>query len=295
VRDVCIIGVGNLGGSLALSLDQAGYNIREFVVRHPRLARRLKKHFLPNVSIVSSTKVRAIESNIVFISTDDPEIENVAEQISPFVIPRQTVFHTSGSLSSLVLYKLRSNGASTGSIHPLISISDPFRGASQFDGSFWCVEGDGPAVSLGKRIIRAVGGKPFSVDTSMKPLYHAAAVTAAGHVTAVSDMAVQMMIACGLDESSARRILLPLLGSTVENLKHQRAEQALTGTFARLDVKAFERHLLACEKNLSRDIVRLYLELGGRSLDLVERRDGPSAALDSFRKAVSMAKRKFRC
>jgi predicted short-subunit dehydrogenase-like oxidoreductase (DUF2520 family) len=295
VRDVCIIGVGNLGGSLALSLDRAGYNIREFVVRHPRVARRLKKQFLPNVSIVSSTKVRAIESSIVFISTDDPEIEKVAEQISPFVTPRQTVFHTSGSLSSLVLYKLRSNGASTGSIHPLISISDPFRGASQFDGSFWCVEGDGRAVSLGKRLVGAIGGTSFSIDPSMKPLYHAAAVTAAGHVTAVSDMAVQMMIACGVDESSARRILLPLIESTVENLKHQRAEQALTGTFARLDVKAFERHLLAFEKNLSRDIVRLYLELGERSLDLVERRDGPSAAVDSFRKAVSMAKRKFRC
>ena len=82
--------------------------------------------------------------------------------------------------------------------------------------------------------------------------------------------------------------------SAVSILERQHPADALTGTFARLDQEAFHRHLSSFD-DLPRTLVHLYLELGERSLHLVEERDGTSQRLQSFRKAVSVAKQNYRC
>jgi len=52
------------------------------------------------------------------------------------------IFHTSGSLSSEILKDLKAVGCPTGSIHPLVSISDVRLGAERFADAYFCVEGD---------------------------------------------------------------------------------------------------------------------------------------------------------
>ena len=292
--DVCIIGVGNLGGALALALANAGCDIRELIVRDTRIAKRLQKSFLPDVSVLRTSDLKDLASQIVLITTDDPEIPNVVRRIADLVSPGQNIFHTSGSLPSTVLSELTLRGASIGSIHPLTSISDPFAAGTPFHGTYFCVEGDAGALKVGKQLVRAVGGKPFSIDADQKPLYHAAAVVAAGHVATLFDSAVQMMTACGPDRKTARKILQPLIESAVSNLARQDPQNALTGPFARLDIATFQRHIGSFQNSISRELACLYLELGMRSLDLVESRDGKSTKLSEFRKAISIAKQKCR-
>ena len=41
------------------------------------------------------------------------------------------------------------------------------------------------AVEAAKKIVDALGGKSFSIETKYKTLYHASAVTACGHLVAV--------------------------------------------------------------------------------------------------------------
>jgi predicted short-subunit dehydrogenase-like oxidoreductase (DUF2520 family) len=294
VQSVSIIGVGKLGGALSIALDDAGWPVRELIVRGDKIAKKIRGSYLTDARVLRASTIAELSSPIVVIAVDDSQISGMASSISGLVSKRHVVFHTSGSLSSSELGALATSGAAIGSIHPLASISDPLLGAKQFYGTYFCVEGDKKAVRLGRRMVRSLGGHPFFIDGSQKALYHAGAVTAAGHVTALISSAVEMLGGAGIDKSTAKKILLPLAQSAVSNLARQEPAEALTGTFARLDVSTFERHIRSMS-GLPEQIVHLYLELGDRSLVLVEEREGTSRELENFRKAISVAKRKLGC
>ncbi|MFL6466978.1 MAG: Rossmann-like and DUF2520 domain-containing protein [Pyrinomonadaceae bacterium] len=294
MTDICIIGVGNIGGSLAIALTRAGYNLSQLVTCERNVSPKIKRQVSADSQIVQWKDLKAIDSKVIFITTPDPEIEKVSERISQFVKKGQFVFHASGSLSSAVLQTVADNGCLIASLHPLTSVSDPIRGALQFEGTYFCIEGEAKAVKLGKRIVKDLGGHSFAIATESKPLYHAAAVTAAGHVTALFDVAVEMLSKCGLSMEESQRIFFPLIRSTVQNLEHERPVRALTGSFARLDVDAFERHLEAMRCRVSPEIINIYLSLGQHSLALVERRDGITERSKAFGERLSMARRKSR-
>jgi predicted short-subunit dehydrogenase-like oxidoreductase (DUF2520 family) len=78
------------------------------------------------------------------------------------------------------LHRLKFIGCSTGSIHPLVSISDAQRGADRFANAYFCVEGDAEAVKTAEAIVGKLGGKSFFVAAEYKTLYHAAASRLAG-------------------------------------------------------------------------------------------------------------------
>src|SRR5436190_5420161 len=274
---VSIIGVGRVGGALALALPAAGYSIDRLVRRRGEPDQR-----------------SGIDSEIIFITTQDSEIVSVAEALAPTLNGTPYVFHTSGALSSKVLQKLADVGCKTGSIHPLVSISAPDLGPERFKGSYFCVEGQPEALAVANAIVAALGGNPFSVDTEFKTLYHAAAVTACGHLVALFDAAVEMMTKCGLSEDEAKVILLPLVKSTVENLGEQSTAAALTGTFARADTETFVNHLKTLNANVSDELLEIYLLLGERSLELAAKQGVSGERIESLQAKVSIAKSKLK-
>ena len=119
-------------------------------------------------------------------------------------------------------------------------------------------------------VVRDLGGQSFSIAAHDKALYHAAAVMSSGHVVALSDLAIEMLVACGLNPRRARAVLLPLLHSTIENLSAHEPAGALTGTFARADVATVRRHLQALHEQGSREALAAYTLLGQRSLQLAK-------------------------
>jgi len=290
VKTVTIVGVGKAGGALAIALSRAGYSIEKLAHRNSDLARTIKRKEIPTATLVRWPKVGAISSNIVIVAVPDPEISTVSQALEGVLSKGQTVLHTSGSLTSGELSNLARLGCETGSIHPLVSISDPFLGADRFQNAYFCVEGSKTSIREARRIIKALGGKSFTIDPSKKGLYHAAAVTSAGHVTAVFDVAIEMLSKCGVTRKEAQNILYPLLSSAVRNLERQSTDVALTGSFARLDIAAFERHLSSFGP-LSVSVKDVYFALAERSLDMVERRNGTTGGLTAFRERISIAKR----
>ncbi|HEY8411315.1 MAG TPA: Rossmann-like and DUF2520 domain-containing protein, partial [Pyrinomonadaceae bacterium] len=212
------------------------------------------------------------------ISVPDDQIANVAAKLNQLELDRKPVaLHTSGALSSEVLSPLRAKGWSTASIHPLISVSDP---TASIKGAFWSVEGDANAVRMAKTLVRDLGGDSFSIRTADKPLYHAAAVMTSGHVTALFDVALEMLVECGLTRQTARRILQPLLASTVQNLETKDPAHALTGTFSRGDIETVKRHLAAIKQHKLADALELYCRLGKRSLKVTKKQTGITRILD---------------
>ncbi len=271
---VSIIGTGRLGTALAIALVQQGYSIGALVARRRESARRaaaLLRPFLDAPARVMALKELADPHalELLLIATPDDQIPRVAESLAKLdwnAGHRSIVLHTSGALSSAALAPLRDKNWSTGSLHPLASISEPKAGARLLRGAFWCVEGDKRAVSLGRAIVADLDGKSFSITSENKPLYHAAAVMASGNVTALFDLAIEMLSECGLTRKQAQEALIPLLASAVRNLEKLDPSRALTGTFARGDVETVKRHLEVLKSN--KQALEMYRLLGLRSLEL---------------------------
>ena len=294
MRSVSIIGIGRAGGALALAMAGKGYPVVDLIYRSAETAEMIATRISPRPGLFSSERFPEICSDVVFITTPDPEIQSISRQLESVLQSKPYVFHISGSLSSELLSNLSEIGCKTGSIHPLVSISDPVLGAAKFYGAYFCVEGDDSAVVVGKEIVNSLGGIPFTIETKFKALYHASAVTACGHLVALIDVAIEMLAKCGLEADESRRVLLPLIRSTVENLELQDTEAALTGSFARADLAAFERHLTALQTSVSKQAQEVYLQLGERSLLLAEHRDGAAKDIRKIRDRISIAKRNLK-
>ena len=283
---VAIVGIGRLGGALAIALSRHGYEIRELVHRGRETAFKIVD-LIPSVKVSPIADTSPIDADIVLITTPDPDIENVAMILRDRIGRDAIVLHTSGSLGSDILSTLAN---SIGSLHPLVSISDADIGASRFADAYFCIEGDARAIEASEKIVAALGGKSFSIDTALKPLYHASAVMASGHFVALEDMAIEMLSSCGLTPDTAKSVLLPLIRSAVGNLEKQSTEKALTGTFARADVDAFERHMASFEGPVSSDIRLTYLLLAERSLELAEKAGIDSKRSNDLRRRLASAK-----
>jgi predicted short-subunit dehydrogenase-like oxidoreductase (DUF2520 family) len=282
---VSIIGAGRLGTALAVALANKSYSIQSLVARTAASARKAAKLLDPlddTAQVLATKNLGSLRpADLFLITTPDDQIAHVASELARLETTRAraqkpTALHTSGALSAEVLAPLRKRGWSTGSIHPLISVSGS---TTALDGAFWSIEGDKTALRVGKTIVRDLGGKSFSIRSEDKPLYHAAAVMSAGNVVALFDVALEMLVQCGLNRKTARSILLPLLASTVHNLETKDPAAALTGTFARGDIETVKRHLKALKTN--KDALELYRLLGKRSLKLTKDHPQITQLLDS--------------
>jgi predicted short-subunit dehydrogenase-like oxidoreductase (DUF2520 family) len=283
-----------MGGALAIALDRGGFEVAELVHRGGETAREIARNLTKTPSLVEWDSFSEVNSDVVVISSGDPEIAAIGEHLAA-IGDSGIVLHTSGSLSSDVLTAARDRGFQVGSMHPLISISDPVVGSESFAGAYFCVEGDTEAVATAEVIVDALGGKTFSISTENKPLYHASAVTASGHLVALIDTAVEMLSKCDLEKSEAKNVLMPLIESTIKNFTHQTSDEALTGSFSRGDKDAVERHLKSFEGRVSSEIREIYLALGQRSLEIASRREPESDRLRDMAEFISLAKQNSGC
>ena len=268
--EVSIIGTGRLGTALALALARRGYPIRSLVARHAQKARRAAGFLDAEVQVLAAKQLRELApADLFLITVPDDQIASVAAELSTLKLDRKsTALHTSGALSADVLAPLRKKDWHTGSVHPLISVSD---GDATLSGGFWSVEGDATALRLARAIVKDLGGHSFSIRSEDKPLYHAAAVMTSGNVVALFDVALEMLVQCGLTRKTARTILLPLLSSTVQSLATKDPAAALTGTFSRGDVETVKRHLSSLKRNELTAARELYRLLGQQSLKLIKK------------------------
>jgi predicted short-subunit dehydrogenase-like oxidoreductase (DUF2520 family) len=266
-----IIGLGRLGTALAIALFKKRYSIRTLISRRRITLERAAGLLDADVHLLVVKDIKQLQpSDVTLITTPDDQLPQVIKSLSKIKSAGSIALHTSGALSSQALSPLADRGWHVGSVHPLISVSGSEAAQSAFKGAFWCVEGDRKALTAARQLVRDLNGQSFSVRAEVKPLYHAAAVMSSGNVTALFDVAIDMLSKCGLTRKDARKILLPLLESTVENLASRTPAEALTGTFSRGDIGTVERHLAALsEANL--EMARsVYCMLGLKSLNLAE-------------------------
>jgi predicted short-subunit dehydrogenase-like oxidoreductase (DUF2520 family) len=294
---ISIIGAGRLGNALAIALTSNGYAVVALAARRAAHARKaISLSGLPSQTLALGAEQleQLPPSDLVLITTPDDVIEGIARnfaQLRRTARHRGTFLHTSGALSSAVLAPLAGRGFHTGSLHPLVSVSEPSAGAEALHGAFYCVEGDSVAVRFANSIVHDLNGTAFTIKPESKALYHAAAVMASPHLVALFDLATEMLVVCGIQPKRVREILLPLVESTLRNLKNTDPKRALTGTFARGDLATVARHLKAMRLERLAEANDVYRLLGKHSLELAEKNGLKPELAEQIRKLLEPKRR----
>jgi predicted short-subunit dehydrogenase-like oxidoreductase (DUF2520 family) len=250
VAAVGIVGAGRAGQGLGLALTRAGHDVR----LHARRARSVPGSLRLSVGDLPAW---IAEVDVVLLAVPDDAIAAVAEALAGTraIQPHQTVLHLSGALDKSVLAPLAPTGAALGSWHPLQSLSDPVTAPQRLSGAVAAVEGDSRAVVVATALARGLGMEPVVVDAAMKPIYHAAAVFAANFLATLAATSQRLFVRAGLTPDAATRALVPLMQGTVDNVRGEGPQTALTGPVARGDIQTIRRHLAALDE-ADRDLYR---------------------------------------
>lgn len=263
-----ILGAGRVGQTLGRLARAAGFDIGDVVCRSKPSATRAVKfigagrpQYLANLSLSPT--------DLILIATPDDKIEDAVAQIQSSALKNAIALHTSGVLSSEILNPLKEKNIHTGSCHPLQSFTNPERNLARISETYFCIEGDRRALQMARRFVKSIGGRSFAIKTEMKSLYHAAAVLSSGGVTTLISVALDLLAHCGLNETQAREVLLPLVKGTLANVQALGVTQALTGPVRRGDAGTVERNMRALSSR-DQSALEIYRLLAKRSLQLAE-------------------------
>ena len=262
-----IVGFGRVGQSLRLLADELGIPVAATWNR-TRAASRQAAVASPDPCYGALPDALAHTFDapcLVWLTVVDDAIDSVFESIHRHLSPRSIAAHTSGSVASSVLSA--HTDLPCASLHPLQAISTPGAAVERFSHSLWTVEGDDRAVDYLRSLVAPAGIEPVRIQPENKVLYHASAATAANLLVSLLDAAIAMAESADLDPLTARRALVQLASSSLENLADQSPADALTGPSARGDMKTIERHRRALKALDDPSLVAIYDLLTRRALE----------------------------
>jgi predicted short-subunit dehydrogenase-like oxidoreductase (DUF2520 family) len=240
---ITLIGAGNLAYALGLTLRAAGYAIDAVAARETASSRRRAAMLARNVGAKTVPLAQATpNSDILWIChTDDALAETARLLARKPGWKNKIVFHSSGALSSDVLAPLKRKGASTASLHPMMTFvpgATPRMGEVPF-----AVEGDSRAVAVARRIVRDLGAEAFPIRKAAKTLYHALGSFSSPLLVAALATAERVGRASGLSASQTRRVMGPIVRQTLKNYQERGAATAYGGPMKRGDINTVLRHL----------------------------------------------------
>ena len=272
---IAIAGPGKVGCALGRRLAAAGYPLTGLYARDPDKGRSAATFIGLDPANLTQNLAELAGTRVIILALPDDRLQEFSTRLQAEAAlgPETTLIHCSGLHPAAIL----APGAQVGrlSLHPLLPFANAATAAARLDGCPFALEGDEEHLPLGKELISALGGKPFLLPSTAKPLYHAAASMASNFLVSLTERACALLVECGLTESDALDLIAPLQQATLENCHRFGPAQALTGPIVRGDAGTLVRHLEALAEQAP-DQLELYQTLATQTLRL---------ALDSKRLA----------
>jgi predicted short-subunit dehydrogenase-like oxidoreductase (DUF2520 family) len=266
--DIAVLGAGRVGTALAVLWSGAGHRIVA-VAGGPQTRERAAAH-LPGVPMRDPVEA-AQDADVVLISTPDATVAGMCARIARAgsVHSGSVVAHVSGATGLDVLEPAASSGATTFSIHPLQTIPTVEAGVERIPGAGFAITSETEeGASVGERLARDAGGRPFRIGDDVKALYHAAAVFASNYLVTITAIAQQIETEAGVKDAGA--YLATLQDATLENIRRVGAAEALTGPAVRGDAVTVERNLNALAERVP-EAVRAYVALADLAVKIAAR------------------------
>lgn len=206
--------------------------------------------------------------DLVLLAVPDAAIADAARALAARPsAPSETWLHLAGSQPAALARVDATRPQAAGLFHPLAALPGAGAAPDLLVGATCGLAGDRGAVDAGRSLAAALGMRPLTLDAATQPLYHAAGVTMAGHLTALASQALTMLAAAGMAPDDARRALLGLARGALANLEASPPEDAITGPITRGDVATIREHLARLDA-LDAHLAATYRRLGLTALEL---------------------------
>jgi len=234
-----IVGAGRVGTTLVRALGSAGHRVDGPAGRGE----------IPS-------------ADAILLCVPDAEIAAAAEAVAGAA---PLVGHSSGATP---LSALAPAGADGFGLHPLQTIAGP---GTDLRGCGCAVAGDTPAaLALARRLAIDLRMEPIEIADADRAAYHAAASIASNFLLTLEAAAESVAGGAGIAAEDARRLLGPLVRTTVENWLATGPRAALTGPVPRGDEQTVEAQRAAVAATAP-DLLQLFDEMVERTSALAER------------------------
>lgn len=194
-------------------------------------------------------------SEIVFLTVNDSAIYPLWDSLREFPIKNETIFiHCSGAKSGIYgEYNLYS-------LHP----AAPLTGEGDLEKICFGLEEFGEKREFIKEFIEKMGNRVFYIPKDKKSEYHLANVIVSNLSLSLFERGISYLSACGLSESEALALLMPLAKQNLLNIESKGITPSVTGPASRGDYDICKGHLEVINKedreiyiNLSQNILKI--------------------------------------
>lgn len=213
--EVCIIGGGNVGSHLFRAFTQAHIDC----------------------TAVSGRSRVFPRASVYIVCVSDSQVEHVCSRIRP---PEGAIVaHTSGSVGmEAVKRALGEHDGGYGVFYPLQTVTKDV--PMDYSSIPFLIEGSDPETLRAlKKLATVISSNVAEADSEVRARYHVAAVLTCNFTNHLCTLADEYLRSEGLDF----RMLLPLMGQTVEKLHDGNPARLQTGPAARGDMEVINSHL----------------------------------------------------
>ena len=251
------IGAGNVGGSLAVAMSNAGYPVTAVGSRTFASAQTFAGR-ISDCTAYENIQEVADRADFVFISTSDDAIKIVCDQVS--WREGQGVAHCSGAASVDLLQPAVDQGAVAGAFHPLQAFNSVENGVKAIPGVTFGIEGNDAIQSYLRGIASDIKGIPISLRPQDKVLYHVSGVLMGNLLAVLASVAASMWEKFDHTRDEGVRALSPMMPAVSSNLDSVGVPQAVAGPYVRGDIGTVRKHLEAVSSSAP-EYLALYIEL----------------------------------
>jgi len=257
MTQIGFIGAGNVGGSLAVAMSNAGYPVTAVGSRAFASAQTFAGR-ISDCTAYENIQEVADRADFVFISTSDDAIKIVCDQVS--WREGQGVAHCSGAASVDLLQPAVDQGAVAGAFHPLQAFNSVENGVKAIPGVTFGIEGNDAIQSYLRGIASDIKGIPISLRPQDKVLYHVSGVLMGNLLAVLASVAASMWEKFDHTRDEGVRALSPMMPAVSSNLDSVGVPQAVAGPYVRGDIGTVRKHLEAVSSSAP-EYLALYIEL----------------------------------
>lgn len=279
-----IVGAGRVGRTLGKRLRERGWRIGAVVTRSATTSRAAVRTIGAGTPFSRLTADPFAVDVILLCPADDdlPALVRTLAKLGRAKCKGKIILHTSATLDRTVLAPLARCGASTGSLHPMQAFGGKL--IPNLSGVIFGVEGDPRARRMAQSIGKSLGGITVAINTRDKPIYHAAAVVAAGSTYPTIEAGVQLLMTIGFTRARAMQTLVPLIRQIFDNIERIGPRAAWTGPLSRGDYAIVARHARALRR-YPREFQQSYAALSLLAGRLLAK--NPADALKKIKRALA--------
>ncbi len=279
---VGFIGAGRVGGSLAVAMTAAGYDVVGVASRTYASAGAFAARISGCTAYAHSQDV-VDASDMVFITTPDDVIACAAAAVR--WRSGQGVAHCSGVSSLDVLDAAALQGTLVGGFHPLQAFSSVENGSKSIRGSTFGIEGKSEMRAYLTALAQDVGGNAVFLNAEDKVLYHVSGMLMGNLLTCLVGISGEVWERIGYTRGDGVRALVPMMRAIADNIETSGIPAAVAGPYPRGDIGTIQKHLDALSERHPR-LLPLYRELALAGLPLAMEQGLPPDTADTLRRML---------